>query len=93
MIWENHPTTNSQKKRYRKSTQRDLILGLLRESRAKGESLPLPKILETRVAQFTPRIYELRKRGFVIENEMRHVEGVVHSSYRLTHDPERDGER
>ena len=91
MLWESHPATGRQRRRYGKPTQREIILELLRQSRARGESLPLPKIQETRIAQFTARLFELRRLGFVIENELKRIDGTVHSSYRLTHDPERDG--
>lgn len=63
MIWEGHPTTPAQRSQFRKPTQKGVILGLLRQARARGESLPLPKIQETRIAQFTARIFELRKLG------------------------------
>jgi Helix-turn-helix domain len=48
-----------------------------RKARDAGKALTLPEILQTGIAQFTARIFELREQGFVIENEMQRAEGRV----------------
>ena len=45
------------------------------------------------IAQHGARMKEIRNRGFEVINELESVDGVLHSRYRLTYDPERDGER
>jgi len=73
-------------------SQAAILLSLLRKTREAGNPLTLPEILQTGIAQFTARIFELREQGFVIENEMQRAEdGRVLSRYWLRHDPERDG--
>ena len=42
------------------------------------------------IAQHGARMKELRDRGFVIQNHMERVDGVVHSEYQLVFDPEND---
>jgi hypothetical protein len=65
---------------------------MLRKARFEDRALDLPEILQTGIAQFTARIFELRKRGFKIENELRRSpDGSVLSRYWLRFDPERDG--
>ena len=50
------------------------------------------EIMRAGIAQFTARIFELRERGFRIDNEMqRSTDGRVLSRYWLRFDPERDG--
>lgn len=101
-LWRDHPSTLAQqqfafrpsRKRNQKPTQAAVLLLLLRKAREAGKALTLPEILQTGIAQFTARIFELREQGFVIENEMQWVEdGRVLSRYWLRHDPERDGAR
>ncbi len=95
-LWRDQPATPTQQclafgSRRGKATQADVIAQLLRERRALGKALELPEILAAGIAQFTARIFELRHRGFVIENELEHVNGQVRSRYWLRFDPERDG--
>ncbi len=61
-------------------TQRGRILRLL-ESR-QGEWVPLYEITPL-AAQYNTRIKELRERGHIIDNHTRHVDGVVHSWFRI----------
>ncbi len=61
-------------------SQRDRILRLL-QSRA-GQWVPLYEITPL-AAQYNTRIKELRDRGHIIDNHTRHVDGVVHSWFRL----------
>ena len=104
-LWQDKPATPQQQrlafcrnagrgrpaKRAGRVTQADLLLCLFRERREQGKPVELPEILRLGIAQFTARIFELRGRGFVIENELEHINGQVHSRYWLRHDPERDG--
>ena len=99
-LWEDYPATDKQtrlsfssrKRRNGGMTQADIILDLLRIAKSENRPLRLPEILGTHIAQFTARIYELRKRGFTIENEMQRGPGTVRSSYRLIFDPEGDAQ-
>jgi hypothetical protein len=44
------------------------------------------------IAHFCARIFELRRRGFDIENHIwRDGSGIIFSRYFLISDPERDG--
>ena len=61
-------------------SQRDRIFRLL-QSRA-GQWVPLYEITPL-AAQYNTRIKELRERGHIIDNHTRHVDGVVHSWFRL----------
>jgi hypothetical protein len=99
-LWRENPATPAQqqfafrpsRKRSPTPTQAAVLLSLLRKTREAGKALTLPEILQTGIAQFTARIFELRERGFVIDNEMQRAEdGRVLSRYWLRHDPERDG--
>ena len=54
---------------------------------ARGDWVPLPKILELRISQFGARIFELRPMGLRIVNRTRTVAGVKHSWYRLESSP------
>jgi hypothetical protein len=72
-------------------TQADILKAMLRERREHGTALELYEILRTGIAQFTARIFELRQRGFVIDNELgRDLDGRVLSRYWLRFDPERE---
>ena len=95
-LWQEKPATPNQQRlafgsRRCKVTQADVLAQLLRERRSQRRALELPEILRAGIAQFTARIFELRRRGFVIENELEHVSGQVRSRYWLRFDPERDG--
>lgn len=55
-----------------------MILELLRKT--PGEWVPLPKILDLGVAQYNARVWDLRKKGFVIENRTK-VEQVLDQGF------------
>ncbi len=61
-------------------TQQCRILELLRED---GGWVPLPRILALGVAQYSARIYELRRQGHEIQNRVEWVGGKRHSWFRL----------
>lgn len=61
-------------------TQRGRILRLLLEAR--GDWVPLPAIVAL-AAQYSARIFELRRRGFRIENRTQKVGDSRHSWFRL----------
>lgn len=63
--------------------QCDRILALLRSK----PYVTLPEILNLRIASHTRRIQELRKAGYVIEIELTHINGEVHSAYKLLGEP------
>jgi hypothetical protein len=50
-----------------RQTQRDRIIRLLVEAR--GGWVPLPRILDLGIAQYSARIFELRRLGFAIDNK------------------------
>ncbi len=99
-LWVDHPATPRQQElvfdelsRAMRPTQADVLLGLLRAKRAVGKPLELPEILHVQIAQHSARFVELRRRGFVIDNELeRASDGRTLSRYWLRHDPERDGQ-
>ena len=99
-LWRDNPATDAQQrfafaqdvKQSGRITQADVLVGMLRRARSESRALDLPEILHAGIAQFTARIFELRERGFVIENEMRRsTEGRVLSRYWLRHVPEEQG--
>jgi hypothetical protein len=63
-----------------RDNQHDRILRLL-QSRA-GQWVPLYEITPL-AARHRTRIKESRERGHIIDNHARHVDGVVHSWFRL----------
>jgi Helix-turn-helix domain len=71
-----------------RETQCSRILALL--IGACGEWVPLPEILGLGIAQYSARIFELRRAGFRIENrtERDPSTGAVHSWFRLPGPPE-----
>jgi hypothetical protein len=99
-LWIGHPATPSQQTLpfahggdsagSKPLTQADLVLSLLRQARASGTPLPLPRLLQVGVAQHGARLNELRKKGFQIANTMWRDHGIVCSEYVLVFDPERD---
>ena len=97
-LWRDNPATPAQqqlafrpnRKCNRKPTQAEVLLSLLRNARAEGKALTLPEILQTGIAQFTARIFELREHGLIIENELQRADDRVLSRYWLRHDPEQD---
>ncbi len=66
-----------------KATQRARILRLLIQS---GDWVPLPRLVQI-AAQYSARVYELRRLGFTIANKTRVVDGKRHSWFRLRTDP------
>ena len=100
-FWENHLATPRQMRipfRRAKSadrpTQTDVLIAMLRHTRAKGEPLLLPQVMTAGIAQHGARFHELRARGFVIENETEYApDGRVLSRYYLRFDPEREATR
>ena len=78
---------------WQRPTQIELLISTLRESRAAGRPLELPEIMRLGIAQHGARFNELRRRGFVVENELDHSSGIVRSRYWLRHDPAQDGAR
>lgn len=67
-----------------RATQRGQILSVL--IAARGDWVPLPKITEC-AAQYNARIFELRRSGFRIANQVRDVGGERHSWFRLESPP------
>ncbi len=67
------------------ATQRGQILDLL--IAARGDWVPLPRILELKISQFGARILELRRLGFHIVNRTQNANGQKHSWYRLESAP------
>lgn len=87
-LWRDYPAWGGRQR------QADVLLAMLRQARARGESLPLPQVMTAGIAQHGARFHELRARGFVIQNETeRASDGRVLSRYYLRFDPERDGAR
>ena len=69
-----------------RETQCGRLLDLLRSN---GDFwTPLPLILDLRIAKYSSRLTELRKRGYVIENQKETVDGICHSRYRLLAEPQ-----
>jgi|SRR5215472_2824779 len=90
-LWCNYQASPTQRKRFGRATQADVLLALLREARSKGHAVELPTIMAAGIAQHGARFNEIRSRGFVVENELdRDIRGVVRSRYWLRYDPERD---
>jgi hypothetical protein len=65
---------------YRTTIQSEQILGILRT--AAGSWVPLPEI-QACAAQYSARIFELRKREFRIENRTELIGDARHSWFRL----------
>jgi Helix-turn-helix domain len=66
-------------------SQRARLLRLLLSANEIG----LPEILDLRISQYNARISELRGQGFDIRNRSEHIDGVVHSWFRLVDVDER----
>jgi hypothetical protein len=60
------------------------ILSLLRQH--KGEWVELPHLLRI-AAQYSARVFELRRAGYVIENKTGRINGQVHGWFRLVSGP------
>ena len=97
-LWRDYPANqqslpfDTQRKCRTRQTQADLLIGMLRTSRANKTPLYLPEIMRAGIAQHGARFKEIRDRGFRVENVMeRQADGAVNSWYWLRHDPERDG--
>lgn len=97
-LWRGHRATPTQqslpfarcRNRRKTVTQADVLIGLLRDARAKNQPLELPSIMRAGIAQHGARMKELREMGFEIENQMERGEDVIRSVYWLRFDPERD---
>lgn len=84
-LWRSHRNRGG-------DTQAGILLSMWRQARASGVSVKLPQIMAEGIAQHGARLLEIRRRGFVVENQTeRAADGRVLSRYRLRHDPERDG--
>jgi hypothetical protein len=100
-LWRDNSATQAQqrlvfrgqKARRKPITQADVLLEMFRKAREAGKAVELPEIMRAGIAQFTARIFELRERGFQIENEMERRDGQMKSRYWLRFDPEQDGAR
>jgi hypothetical protein len=98
-LWHDHVATPRQRKivfsktkRNGRRTQADVLLAMLRQTRANNKAVELPDIMHVGIAQHGARLNEIRSRGFIVENELdRDKTGVVRSRYWLRFDPERDG--
>jgi hypothetical protein len=97
-LWPDHPATPRQQRLMRPTgkraqpTQANLLIQMRRDARTRGVALELPTIMQAGIAQHGARLNELRRHGFVIQNELAHdSSGVVRSRYWLKFDPERDG--
>gem|GEM_PF-5982391 len=95
--WVNHEATPNQQKivygqspKRNRPTQAELLIEMLRRARQYGKPLMLPEIMALGIAQHTGRIFDIRARGFKVTNNLSRLGSVVHSSYVLEHDPERD---
>jgi hypothetical protein len=98
--WRNRAATKAQRRivyglaieRQGRITQADILKAMLRRANAEDRALRLPEIMQAGIAQFTARIFELRERGFKIENELRRTpDGQIHSLYWLRFEPENGG--
>ena len=95
-LWRDYSATPRQqsnfpkatRKRTAQPTQADVLIAMLRETRAQGKPLELPAIMRAGIAQHGARFNEIRARGFVVVNETDRNNGVVRSRYRLIFDPE-----
>jgi len=95
-LWRNHPApprqqslfAKSPRKRSARPTQADVLIGMLRQERAKNRPLELPAIMQAGIAQHGARFNEIRARGFVVVNKTDRHNGAVRSRYWLTFDPE-----
>jgi hypothetical protein len=67
-----------------RATQRSQILSVL--IAARGDWVSLPRITVC-AAQYNTRIFELRRLGFRITNQIREVNGQRHSWFRLESQP------
>jgi hypothetical protein len=68
-----------------RQTQSAEILRLLTDAR--GAWVPLPQILDLGIAQYSARIFELRRAGHHIENKTESVNGRRRSWFRLVESP------
>lgn len=99
-LWFDHPATPSQTRlafarnvsKRTRPTQANVLLDLLRLARSKGLPLELPEIMAAGIVQHGARLYEIRKRGHIVENVIqRAADGRILSRYYLRFDPEQDG--
>jgi len=66
-----------------RTTQRNRLFDLLSSRR----EISLPEILALGIAQYSARIFELRRLGCEIENRVEHRDGKVLSWFRLVSAP------
>jgi hypothetical protein len=67
----------------RKSQRSEILRAFLN---APGREVALPELLQI-AAQYSARIFELRKQGFRITNRIKVVDGVRHSWFKLESSP------
>ena len=79
-LWHGHNGRNGE-------TQDAILARMLREARQQRTFVALPNIMQAGIAQHGARFNELRRRDFVIENELTRENGVIHSCYWLRFDP------
>lgn len=99
-LWKNHSATPRQQSLFSKATrkrrahptQADVLIAMLRESRALGKPLELPAIMQAGIAQHGARFNEIRSQGFTVRNETDRHNGAVRSRYWLDFDPEREAQ-
>jgi hypothetical protein len=71
--------------------QLHLLIGMLRRARAEQQGVGIIEMVQAGIVHFGWRIFELRKRGFGIANEVhRTPDGRIFSTYWLIFDPELD---
>lgn len=68
--------------------QRGEILSLLRQYR--GEWVETYRLVQI-AAQYSARIFEIRRSGYVVENKTARVNGQVHGWFRLVREPGEHG--
>jgi hypothetical protein len=69
--------------------QETIILNLLRTGKARSPEgwVQLPEILNLRISQYSARIWGLRRKGYVIENEGEWRHGKLCTRFRLLSEP------
>ena len=100
-LWKNHPAAPHQqslfskatRKRKAQPTQADMLIAMLRASRANRRSLDLPAIMQAGIAQHCARFNGIRSQGFTVRNQTDRQRGAARSRYWLDYDPEQDGPR
>lgn len=65
-----------------RTTQCEKLLAVFLSAPGDGW-VPLTEILQLGIAQYSPRIKELRDMGYIITNRQKRVDGKTHSWFRL----------